>query len=77
MRHGGDLLRMQTLKRADHLAQNIGGDLGIKRCGLELLMADVPPSTVAKSDKEKILLMQTANTESSNAAMTQTDNPGT
>jgi hypothetical protein len=38
MRHDGDLLGMQTLKRADHLAQNIGGDLGIKRCGLKLLV---------------------------------------
>jgi hypothetical protein len=35
MHHDGDLLRMQTLKRADHLAQNIGGDLGIKRRGLK------------------------------------------
>jgi hypothetical protein len=39
MRHDGDLLGMQTLKRADHLAQNVGGDLGVKRCGLKLLMA--------------------------------------
>ena len=38
MRHDGDLLRIQTLKRADHLTQNVGGDLGVKRCGLELLM---------------------------------------
>jgi len=35
MRHDGELVRMQTLKRADHLAQNVGGDLGVKRCGLE------------------------------------------
>ena len=40
MRHDGELLRMQTLKRADHLAQNVGGDLGVKRCGLKLLMAE-------------------------------------
>ena len=29
MRHDDDLLGMQSLKRADHLAQNVGGDLGI------------------------------------------------
>lgn len=40
MRHGANLLRMQTLERADHLAQNIGGDLGIKRRGLKLLVPE-------------------------------------
>ena len=40
MRHDGDLLRIQTLKRADHLTQNVGGDLGVKRCGLELLVPE-------------------------------------
>ena len=39
MRHDGDLLRIQTLKRADHLTQNVGGDLGVKRCSLKLLVA--------------------------------------
>jgi hypothetical protein len=29
MRHDDDLLGMQSLKRADHLAQNVGGNLGI------------------------------------------------
>jgi len=38
---------------------------------------DVPPRTVANSDKEKIRLMQTANTESSNPALTQTANART
>src|SRR5471032_1309988 len=38
---------------------------------------DVPPRTVAKSDKEKIRITQTTNTESSNPAMTQTANAGT
>jgi hypothetical protein len=38
---------------------------------------DVPPRTVANSDKEKIRLMQTANAESSNPAMNQTANAGT
>jgi hypothetical protein len=38
MHHEGDLFAIQTLKRADHLTQNIGGDLGIKRCGLKLLV---------------------------------------
>jgi hypothetical protein len=38
---------------------------------------DVPPRTVANSDKEKIRLMQTTNTESSNPALTPTANPGT
>ena len=40
MRHDGDLLRMQSLKRADHLTQNVGGYLGIKRRGLELLVPE-------------------------------------
>ncbi|MGF6612593.1 hypothetical protein OKW45_007581 [Paraburkholderia sp. WSM4175] len=35
MRHDVDLRGIQTIKRADHLTQNIGGDLGIKRCGLK------------------------------------------
>ena len=35
MRHDGDLLRMQTVKRADHLTQNVGGDLGVERRGLK------------------------------------------
>src|SRR5471030_3070443 len=38
---------------------------------------DVPPRTVANSDKEKIRLKQTANAESSNPAWTPTANPGT
>src|SRR5471030_694197 len=43
---------------------------------------DVPPRTVANSDKEKNRLMQTTHTESSNPAMTETANavtwqPGT
>jgi hypothetical protein len=38
MHHDGYLRRIQTIERADHLTQNIGGDLGIKRCGLELLV---------------------------------------
>ena len=38
---------------------------------------DVPPRTVANSDKENSQLRQTTNPESSNPAMTQTDNPGT
>src|SRR5476649_952891 len=38
---------------------------------------DVPPRTVANSDKEKIRLMQTAKAESSNPALTPTANPGT
>jgi len=37
----------------------------------------VLPRTVANSDKEKIRLMQTANAESNNPALTQTANPGT
>ncbi|MFK4448912.1 hypothetical protein ABH944_008971, partial [Caballeronia udeis] len=35
------------------------------------------PRTVANSDEEKIRLMQTANAESSNPALTPTANPGT
>ena len=38
---------------------------------------DVPPRTVANSDKENIRLMQTTHTESSNPAMTQTANSRT
>jgi len=38
MHHEGDLFAIQTLKRANHLTQNIGGDLGIKRCCLKLLV---------------------------------------
>src|SRR5471032_78950 len=38
---------------------------------------DVPPRTVANSDKENIQLKQTTHTESSNPAMTQTANAGT
>jgi hypothetical protein len=38
---------------------------------------DVPPRTVANSDKENIRLTQTANTESSNPALTQTANART
>src|SRR5471032_540277 len=38
---------------------------------------DVPPRTVANSDKEKIRITQTTNTESSNPALTQTANAGT
>jgi len=37
----------------------------------------VPPRTVANSDKEKIRITQTTNTESSNPALTQTANAGT
>ena len=40
MRHDDDLLGMQSLKRADHLAQNVSGDLGIKRRGLKLLVPE-------------------------------------
>src|SRR5471032_68053 len=36
---------------------------------------DVPPRTVANSDKEKIRLSQTAKAESSNPALTPTTNP--
>ena len=38
---------------------------------------DVPPRTVANSDKEKSQLMQTTKAESSNPALTPTANPGT
>jgi hypothetical protein len=38
---------------------------------------DVPPRTVAKSDKEKIRITQTTNPESSNPALTPTANPRT
>src|SRR5471032_1070427 len=38
---------------------------------------DVPPRTVAKSDKEKSQLKQTTNAESSNPALTPTANSGT
>jgi hypothetical protein len=38
---------------------------------------DVPPRTVANSDKENIQLTQAANPESSNPALTPTANPGT
>ena len=38
---------------------------------------DVPPRTVANSDKEKSQLKQTTNAESSNPAMTKTANAGT
>src|SRR5471030_2193233 len=38
---------------------------------------DVPPRTVANSDKEKIRLMQTDKAESSNPALTQTANART
>ena len=38
---------------------------------------DVPPRTVANSDKEKIRLSQTTNAESSNPALTPTTNTGT
>src|SRR5476651_1244193 len=38
---------------------------------------DVPPRTVANSDKEKSLLRQTAKAESSNPALTPTANPRT
>src|SRR5471032_2289963 len=38
---------------------------------------DVPPRTVANSDKEKNQLMQATNAESSNPALTQTANAGT
>ena len=38
---------------------------------------DVPPRTVANSDKENSSLTQTTNPESSNPAMTPTANPGT
>jgi hypothetical protein len=37
---------------------------------------DVPPRTVANSDKENIQLTQTAKAESSNPALTPTANPG-
>src|SRR5476649_1995505 len=37
---------------------------------------DVPPRTVANSDKEKIRLMQTTNLSRSNPALTPTANPG-
>ena len=35
MRHDGYLRGMQALERADHLTQDVGGDLGIERCGLK------------------------------------------
>jgi len=38
---------------------------------------DVPPRTVANSDKENIQLTQAAKAESSNPALTQTAIPGT
>jgi hypothetical protein len=38
---------------------------------------DVPPRTVANSDKEDIQFTQTAKAESSNPALTQTVNAGT
>ena len=38
---------------------------------------DVPPRTVANSDKEKSQLTQTTDAESSNPALTPTANPGT
>uniref|UniRef100_UPI001BD55936 hypothetical protein n=1 Tax=Caballeronia sp. dw_19 TaxID=2719791 RepID=UPI001BD55936 len=38
---------------------------------------DVPPRTVANSDKEKIRLSQTTTAESTNPALTPTANPGT
>src|SRR5471030_1048217 len=38
---------------------------------------DVPPRTVANSDKEKIRLSQTVKAESSNPALTPTSNPRT
>jgi hypothetical protein len=38
---------------------------------------DVPPRTVAKSDKEISKPKQTTNLESSNPALTKTANPGT
>src|SRR5476649_1424648 len=38
---------------------------------------DVPPRTVAQSDKENSQLGQTTNAESSNPALTQTANPRT
>src|SRR5471030_2987114 len=38
---------------------------------------DVPPRTVANSDKEKIRITQTAKAESSNPALTPTANAGT
>jgi hypothetical protein len=38
---------------------------------------DVPPRTVANSDKEKIRLSQTTTAESSNPALTLTANPRT
>src|SRR5476651_2581862 len=38
---------------------------------------DVPPRTVANSDKEKIRLKQTTNTESTNPALTPTANART
>ena len=36
---GADLLVGQVLQRADHLAQDFGGDLGVKRSGLQSLVA--------------------------------------
>ena len=39
VRHAQVLLGTQVLQRADDFVQQIGGDLGVKRCGLKLLMA--------------------------------------
>ena len=38
--HGGGLRGWQLLQWTDHLAQQIGGDLGIQRRGLELLVPE-------------------------------------
>ena len=39
-RHGSSLQGLQGLERTDHLAQNIGGDLGIQRRGLQFLVTE-------------------------------------
>ena len=38
--HGGGLRGRQRLQRADHLAQDLGGHVGVERRGLELLVAE-------------------------------------
>jgi hypothetical protein len=38
--HGGGLRGVQGLQRTDHLAQNLGGHLGIQRRGVELLVPE-------------------------------------
>jgi hypothetical protein len=40
MPHAGDLRRVQSLDRADHFAQNVGGHLCIERRGFKLLVPE-------------------------------------